>query len=257
MNLLKKIGKGLAIAALWIGVWYAIWAIVNEPLLFPAPHAVAKRLFELLGERSFYAITGKSLWNILKGVLIGVFSGCLLSALTALIPLAGDFFRPFMTVVKTTPIASFIILLLLFAGAARTPSLVTILIVLPIVWSNLDEGVRRIDPKLREVATVYHFSTSKRMKLLVFPSVLPYFSSALKSALGLAWKAGVAAEIIAMPRGTIGTQIGNAKLYLESADLFAWTLTVILLSFAIESVLLKLLEHLFEKGRRRTRHASV
>lgn len=256
MKLFKKIGKGLLVAAFWIGVWYAVWAIVNEPLLFPAPHAVAKRLVELLGEKSFYLITGKSLWNILKGLLIGVFAGCLLSALTALVPLVGDFLRPFMTVVKTTPVASFIILLLLFAGAAKTPSLVTILIVLPIFWSNLDEGLRRIDPKLKEVATVYRFPFFKRLKILILPSVLPYFSSALKSALGLAWKAGVAAEIIAMPKGTIGTQIGNAKLYLESTDLFAWTLTVILFSFAIEFALTKLLDRLF-RTERRPSHASI
>ena len=256
MKLLTKIGKGFVIAALWIGIWYAVWAIVVMPLLFPSPYAVIRRLFTLLGESSFYAITGKSLWNILKGLLIGVFSGCLLAALTALLPLAGDLIRPFMTVVKTTPVASFIILLLLFAGAAKTPSLVTILIVLPIVWGNLDEGLRNIDQKLREVATVYRFPLVKRLKLLVFPSVLPYFSSALKSALGLAWKAGVAAEIIAMPKGTIGTQIGNAKQYMGYTDLFAWTLTVILLSFAIEFALTKLLDRLFQKGRRIS-HASV
>ena len=255
MKLLKKIGKGLAIAALWIGIWYAIWAWVNLPLLFPSPLAVARRFMELLGETSFYAITGKSLWNILKGILIGVFSGCLLAALTAFFPLTGDFLRPFMTVVKTTPVASFIILLLLFAGAAKTPSLVTILIVLPIVWSNLDEGLRRVDPKLKEVATVYRFPFSKRLKILILPSIMPYFSASLKSALGLAWKAGVAAEIIAMPKGTIGTQIGNAKLYLESTDLFAWTLTVILLSFVIEFALTKLLEQLF--ARKEARHAEV
>ena len=256
MKLFKKIGKGVIIAAVWIGVWYAIWALVNEPLLFPAPHAVAKRLIELLGEKSFYATTGKSLWNIFKGLLIGVFSGCLLAALTAFFPIAGDFLRPFMTVVKTTPVASFIILLLIFAGAAKVPSLVTILIVLPIFWSNLDEGLRNIDPKLKEVATIYQFPLAKRLKLLVFPSILPYFSASVKSALGLAWKAGVAAEIIAMPKGTIGTQIGNAKLYLESADLFAWTLTVILLSFLIEFALTKLLGKLFAK-RKEAHHAAV
>ena len=256
MNLFKKMAKGVVIAALWIGVWYAVWAIVDLPLLFPAPHVVAKRLWELLGEKSFYAITGKSLLNILAGLLIGVFSGCLLAAMTALSPLIGDFFRPFMTLVKTTPVASFIILLLIFAGAAKTPSLVTILIVLPIVWSNLDEGLRNVDPKLKEVATVYRFPVGKRLKVLVFPSLLPYFSASLKSALGLAWKAGVAAEIIAMPKGTIGTQIGNAKLYLESADLFAWTLTVILFSFVIEFALTKLLEKLFARGKEAP-HAAV
>ena len=94
------------------------------------------------------------------------------------------------------------------------------------------------------------------MKILVFPSILPYFSASFKSALGLAWKAGVAAEIIAMPKGTIGTEIGNAKQYLETADLFAWTLTVILLSFLIEFALTKLIDHLFTK-KREVRHAEV
>lgn len=256
MKFWKKLAKGFLIAAIWIGVWYGVWALVSSPLLLPAPHVVAKRLWELLGEASFYLTTGKSLWNILKGFLIGSVAGCLLAALSSLLPWFGDLIRPLMTVVKATPVASFIILLLIFAGAAKVPSLVTILIVLPIFWSNLDEGLKRIDPKLREVAKVYRFPLSKRLKILVFPSLLPYFSASLKSALGLAWKAGVAAEIIAMPKGTIGTKIGNAKQYLETPDLFAWTLTVVLLSFLIEFALIKLLDRLFAR-KREVRRAGI
>ena len=81
---------------------------------------------------------------------------------------------------------------------------------------------------------MYRFSLSKRLRVLIFPSIKPYFLSACKTSIGLAWKAGVAAEIIAMPQGTIGTMIGEAKLYIMSAEMFAWTLTVVLLSLAIE-----------------------
>jgi NitT/TauT family transport system permease protein len=139
-----------------------------------------------------------------------------------------------MAVVKATPVASFIILMLLFLGPVKVPAFITFLIVLPIVWTNLDEGINNIDPQLAEVAKMYRFSLVKRVRLLILPSVKPYFLSACKTSIGLAWKAGVAAEIIAMPKGTIGTMIGEAKLYIMSAEMFAWTLTVVLLSLAIE-----------------------
>ena len=139
-----------------------------------------------------------------------------------------------MAVVKATPVASFIILMLLFLGPVKIPTFITFLIVLPIVWTNLDEGIRNIDTQLLEVAKMYRFSLSKRLRVLIFPSIKPYFLSACKTSIGLAWKAGVAAEIIAMPQGTIGTMIGEAKLYIMSAEMFAWTLTVVLLSLAIE-----------------------
>ncbi len=139
-----------------------------------------------------------------------------------------------MAVVKATPVASFIILMLLFLGPVKVPSLITFLIVLPIVWTNLDQSIASIDKQLTEVAKIYRFSLAKRLRVLIFPSVKPYFLSACKTAIGLAWKAGVAAEIIAMPPNTIGTMIGEAKLYIMSAEMFAWTLTVVLLSLIIE-----------------------
>ena len=149
-----------------------------------------------------------------------------------------------MAVVKATPVASFIILLLLFLGPVKVPSLITFLIVLPIIWTNLDQGFDSIDPQLAEVAKMYRFSLSKRLRVLIFPSIKPYFLSACKTAIGLAWKAGVAAEIIAMPPNTIGTMIGEAKLYIMSAEMFAWTLTVVLLSIAIEFAVSRLFKQL-------------
>ena len=78
--------------------------------------------------------------------------------------------------------------------------------------------------------------------------LLPYFAAACRTSLGLAWKAGVAAEVLCLPRLAIGTQVSNAKTYLDTPGLFAWTLTVLLLSFALERVLGGLLGRL-ERGR--------
>lgn len=234
MKILRRILRILLIAAFWIGVWaFASWR-VGKPLLLPSPAAVAARLWELMQTAEFYRTALNSLWNIVTGILIAVLGGSLLAVLTSRIKLLREVLLPIMTVIKATPVASFIILALIWIGAARVPTFITVLIVLPVVWTNLDEGFARIDPQLSEVARVYQMPFFKRLRILILPSLKPYFLAACRTSLGLAWKAGIAAEIIAMPRAHIGTMIGEGKLYLMTEDMFAWTLTVILLSLVIE-----------------------
>lgn len=234
MTILKKIGRALLVAAFWLGVWALVAHQFGKPLLLPPPLSVLKTLWELLGTKEFYIITGISIGNILLGTLSAILCACVLVIVTSKIRFVRELIHPVMAVVKATPVASFIILMLLFLGPVKVPALITFLIVLPIIWTNLDQGIENIDTQLQEVAKMYRFSLSKRLRVLVFPSIKPYFLSACKTAIGLAWKAGVAAEIIAMPPNTIGTMIGEAKLYIMSAEMFAWTLTVVLLSLAIE-----------------------
>ncbi len=243
MKLLKKICRGLLIAAFWILIWGIGARLFDKPLLFPPPLSVLKTLWGLLQTKEFYRVTLRSLWNILFGTFTATASACVLAALTYRVRLIRDLIHPVLSVIKATPVASFIILTLLFLGPVKVPSFITYLIVLPIVWTNLDQGLQKIDPHLCEVAKIYRFSAAKRLRLLILPSVQPYFLSACKTAIGLAWKAGVAAEIIAMPQGTIGTMIGEAKLYIMTPEMFAWTLTVILLSLLIEF----LVAYLFRK----------
>lgn len=234
MKTLKKIGRTLLVAAFWLGVWAFAAHKFGKPLLFPSPIAVLQTLGKLLQTKEFYTATANSLANIFGGMISAIASACVLAACTARVRFIRELIHPVMAVIKATPVASFIILMLLFLGPVKVPAFITFLIVLPIVWTNLDEGINNIDPLLAEVAKMYRFSLAKRLRVLILPSVKPYFLSACKTSIGLAWKAGVAAEIIAMPKNTIGTMIGEAKLYIMSAEMFAWTLTVVLLSLAIE-----------------------
>lgn len=234
MKTMKKIGRALLVAAFWLGVWALAAHGFGKPLLFPSPLSVLKTLWKLLGTKEFYIATGTSLGNILTGTVCAILCACILAVVTSQVRFIRELIHPIMAVVKATPVASFIILMLLFLGPVKVPAFITFLIVLPIVWTNLDQGIQNVDPQLKEVTKMYRFSLTKRLRVLIFPSVKPYFLSACKTAIGLAWKAGVAAEIIAMPKGTIGTMIGEAKLYIMSAEMFAWTLTVVLLSLAIE-----------------------
>ena len=240
MQTTKRIFRVLFPILFWIGVWeLAAWRIGNV-LLFPNPRIVLSTLWMLMQKSEFYVITANSLWNVLSGILLATLIGILLAILTHRISFLRNLVIPLMTVIKATPVASFIVLLLIWIGSDKVPSIITFLIVLPVVWTNVDEGLGQQDPKLCEVAQAFDFSAIKKLRLLTIPSVRPYFLSACRSSFGLAWKAGVAAEIIAMPRETVGTMIGQAKLYLNTEEMFAWTLTVIIFSLLLEFGAMKL-----------------
>lgn len=247
---IRKFAKALAAVAFWILIWFLAAYRYGNPLLFPSPVEVLRSLWGLMQTGIFYRATGKSLLNVTLGILIAVATGTVLSVVTAKVPFAKDLLIPLMTVVKATPVASFIVLALFFLGSAKVSVFITVLIVLPVVWTNLDVGFSKIDPGLRQVTEVFRLPLSRRVRILILPSLTPYFVSALRTSLGLAWKAGIAAEIIAMPRTTIGTQIGNAKQYLETTEMFAWTLTVVLLSLMIEGIVTALFR-LYESKRRK------
>ncbi len=242
MRFAKRIGEALIAFLFWIAVWHFAAIGVGKPLLLPSPVTVGKRMAELLATADFYRITAVSVRNVLLGFCIAVCCGTVLSLATS----HGSFLRtlifPVMTVIKATPVASFIILAMIWIGSARVPVFITFLIVLPIVWSDLDTGFSKVDPMLLQVASVYRFSFWKRMRIVVIPSVKPYFFSAMRTSVGLAWKAGIAAEIIAMPKSSIGTEIGEAKLYIDTPTMFAWTAIVILLSLLIEIIVTALFQ---------------
>ena len=143
---------------------------------------------------------------------------------------------PLLGVIKATPIASFIILAWLWISSGKLPVFITSLIVIPIVWSNVSEGIRSVDKSLLEVASVYKFSLSKKLFKLYIPSIAPFFMAACKSSLGLAWKAGISAEVLTTPQKAIGTELYLSKTYLELPNLFAWTLVVIILSMVFEKL---------------------
>ncbi|MBQ9086184.1 MAG: ABC transporter permease subunit [Clostridia bacterium] len=241
--------KILVALVFWGGVWFAVSLRVNSDFFFPAPDTVGAELWHLIGEKSFWLTTCTSLLRVLWGISISWILGTLLAYLTASSRFLDTILSPAISAVKSTPVASFIILALLWMERGILPVFITALIVIPIVWANVSEGIRSVDRNLVEVATVYRFSLWKKLFRLYVPSVVPYFMAACKSSLGMAWKAGIAAEILATPDHSIGKELYYSKTYLETPTLFAWTLIVILLSLIIEKLLVYGLERLTKKLR--------
>ena len=228
----------------WLGVWqFAAWLVElsvegrGNELLLPYPMTVLRALARLGGTASFWRTVAASLLRILAGMALGVAAGILLAVLTSGSCWCDRLLSPAIRVIRATPGASFILLVLLSPGRNVVPVSIAARMVLPVVWENFTRGIAATDPQLLEMARAYRFSGMKTVRLIYLPSLRPYFSAALTNAMGLAWKSGAAAEVLCLPRQAIGTQIYNSKLYLEIPDLFAWTVTVVSLSLILEKLL--------------------
>lgn len=238
---LVRAAEIFAALAFWIVLWHILAMRTDLELILPAPLTVLKRLWELLGTGSFYATLGTSFLRIGAGYLLGTAGGAILALTAWKMRPVRILLEPLMTVVRATPVASFIIVVILWLPREGVPAFIAALLVLPLVWQNTLLGLTGLDPALGEMATVFGIRGAKRFFRVEVPQVMPAFTAAAQTGLGLAWKAGVAAEALALPKASIGKMIYEAKQYLETPDLYAWTLAIILLSLAMEYLFKKLL----------------
>jgi NitT/TauT family transport system permease protein len=233
----NRIFKTLLALVFWLGVWQLAAGAVDQELLIPAPLVVAEHLAIIVAGPDFWAVIGTSFARILSGFILGCLAGTLLAALCSISAVCGAIVRPFIKVVSSVPVTSFIILVMLWLKYTYVPVFIAALLVVPVLFGNVSTGIEETSRELLEVANIYRFGRLKTLKTLYIPSVLPYFWSGAFTGLGLAWKAGIAAEVLALPKRAIGSGMYFSKLYLETADLFAWTIIVTVFSFALSGIL--------------------
>lgn len=227
-------------------VWLLIWQLgamaMDQQILLVSPIAVLIRLGTLAVEPSFWKAVGFSLLRITGGFFLGAAVGTVLAALSARLHRVEELLAPLLLAVKSIPVASFIILSLILFSSRNLSVLISFLMVLPVLYTGVLGGIRAMDKQMLEMAQVFQTPAPRRVRYIYLPQVLPYFRAACASALGLCWKSGIAAEVIGMPTGSIGERLQQAKIYLDTPDLFAWTLVIVLVSLAFERLFLALLQ---------------
>lgn len=215
---------------------------IGMDLLLPSPLSVGRSLIELAATSKFWLSALYTLGRIFLGLLCGTAVGALIAFLTHFSRWADMLLSPAIRVIRATPVVSFILLVYLWVTRANIPGLIAGLMVLPVIWGSVFTGLASVDSQLLEMARSYRFSFGKTLRLIYLPSLRPHFEAGLLTAFGLAWKSGVAAEVICPPKYAIGSQLKQARDALETPDLFAWTLVIILLSLVLEAVLRRVLK---------------
>lgn len=224
----------------WLLVWQIAAMLMDQPLLLVSPLDTLKRLSSLVLEPIFWKSIAFSVGKIMLGFGLSCVLGIVLAALAYRFRPVRQLLSPLTATIKAIPVASFVILALLWVSSKNLSVLISVMIGFPVIYLNTLTGLDSIDHKLVEMARVFRVPLGKKLGVVYFSQVLPFLRSGLNVAVGLCWKSGVAAEVIGIPSGSVGQQLYNAKVYLETADLFCWTVVIVLLSVACEKLLMLL-----------------
>ena len=236
--------KKLSIILLWLGIWQITATFIHNPIMLVGPIAALQTLWGLLPSSDFWISIYQSFLRISIGFLTAFMIGLLLGSLAYHIPFVKELLEPPMLFFKSVPVASFVILALIWAGSRNLSIFIAFIVVLPVIYVNTISGLESTDQKLLEMAAIFRLPLWKRIRFIYLPALVPYLLSACRTALGMSWKSGVAAEVIGLPDHSIGERLYLSKIYLETADLFAWTLVIITISALFERIVLYLISRL-------------
>lgn len=236
--------RRLLIILFWIAIWQTVSMVIQNDIIFVGPADVVRSFFLLLPSPEFWLSIGRSFARISIGFACAFACGILAGSLAFRFRLLGELLDPIMMLIKSIPVASFVILALIWIGSDNLAVFISFLVVFPILYVNTISGLQSTDRKLLEMASVFSVGLPGRIRYIYLPALLPYLTSGCRVALGMSWKSGIAAEVIGVPAHTIGENLYMSKIYLATADLFAWTIVIILVSALFEKLFLELIVRL-------------
>ena len=237
-NLIKnKKWKGFAIVAFWIMLWQIGAMVVAMPLILPSPIEAFKSLGVLIVTKDFYFNVGATFYRCILGIALSITVGVGTSILSRCSPLFRQIITLPVNFLKSTPVMAVIIYGLLLLSSDNVPIFVCFLMCYPVVHVNLLSGLDNISREQLEMAQTFNVSTKVQFRWIYFPSIEPEIKASLNLIAGLSWKSVVAAEVLSVPKFSMGYNLLNAKVYFETAELFAWILAIVGLAFAFEQVI--------------------
>lgn len=242
----------------WLLIWQIGAMLVHNSILLAGPLEVVEELLGDMQKISFYQTVFMSLLRIMMGFLLGLTMGILFGIAAFFRPFLEEILAPVVSLLKSIPIASFVVLILIWTGSRNLSVFISVLVVFPNVYLHTIMGMKNTDKKLLEMANVFQMSKGKQFNYIYMPAMLPFLISCIEISIGMSFKSGVAAEVIGTPAFSFGEKLYMAKIHLNTAGVFSWTLVVIVVSYGMEKLILYLIRRikkkqvLFNKARRKT-----
>lgn len=245
ISILQNKYRNLLIILFWLLVWEILSLLINQEIYLPSPLSTFSSLINLLAEKDTYITLLYSSYRTLSGFLISCFFGIVFGYICGTNKSIYNLFNPLVSIIRTVPVMSIIIIAIMWFKDTNVPIFVAFLMCFPIIWTNTISGINSTDIKLLQMCSIYNIKKPRIIKSVYFYSALPYIKASMLSALGISWKVTSAAEVLSLPKYSIGSYLYDSKVYLEISDLFAWTIIIVILSIIFE----KILKIIFEVGK--------
>lgn len=239
-SIIKNSLKKLFIVLFWLVIWEIFALVINREIYLPSPISTFKTLIGILFDKTTYSVILSSTIRTILGLILSCILGIILGFICGLNDFLYDLINPLIIVIRSTPIVSIIILAIIWIKSTNVPIFASFLMCFPVIFTNVATGIKNTDKKILEMCKVYKLTKFEIIKSIYFYSVIPYLYSAIISSIGIAWKASSAAEVLSMPKYSIGKYLFYAKVNLEPTELFSWTIIIITLSYILEAVFVKI-----------------
>ncbi len=240
----KQTVRRAAIITGWIMLWQIAALFVHNPIYFAGPAETVGELSRQAATALFWQSVAATLSRILSGFFIAGGAACLLSWFSYRHFALEELLAPFIALLRSVPVAAVVVILLIWWGSRNLVLAISFMVIFPNFYGNLLTGLKKTDRKLLEMAEVFHVKPLDRLNWIYRPACRPYLNAALSYSLGMGFKSGIAAEIIALPSGSIGEQLYRDKIYLNTAGVFAWIVVILAVSAITERLLLYLFHRL-------------
>ena len=238
----------MIIFGFWFFIWELFTRLVDNSFLLVGPMEAFRHIFLLMEKASFFKILSFSSSRILFAYFLAFFLALALALFSYRHRFFENLIQPPLFLLRSLPVASFVIILLFFIGRANLSFFISFWMSFPIFYFNFLEGLKKLDKDILEMANVFRLSPWNRFRYILIPGIYPQMLSSAKLAMGLSWKSGIAAELIGQVRNSIGYQLMDAKVSLEMGEVFAWSIIMIALSKFFELLVLYVLKKGFSKG---------
>jgi NitT/TauT family transport system permease protein len=129
-----------------------------------------------------------------------------------------------------------------FGISDATTIFVVFMTAMPLIITNVWQGTRTVNSDFIELAQALRMPRRKVMTKIYLPTILPYFFSGSRLAFGFSWRVSLVAETIGSSSG-VGYRLRQAADLIRTDQVFAWTLTLVILMAGIEMGLMKPLEN--------------
>ncbi len=232
----KKEKLPIWVILVWIALWQFFSILVDEQILLASPLSVLEELVFLVQQGYFWQSIFQSILRISLGFVSAVFFGTVFAVISHKVLVFKQFISPFILISKSVPVASIIILILIWVSSDNLSVFISFIMVLPVVYTNILSGIKNLDMQLEEMAQLFKINNLAKLRYIVVPQVMPFFEAACMVGLGMCFKAGIAAEVIGLPDNSIGENLYQAKVFLDTPALFAWTVVIILVSLIFEKL---------------------
>lgn len=242
MRKLPNCARKILILLFWLALWQFFSYAIHNRILLVGPIETLKALAAQVSSAAFWKAIWFSFARIGLGFFLAFFAGLATGALSFRFPAFGELLEPAIQFMKAIPVASFVILALIWTGSRNLSVFISFMVVYPMIHINTVAGLSSTGQELLEMAQVFRVPLWKKALFIYRAALYPYLASACRTALGMGFKSGIAAEVIGVPDGSIGEGLYMAKIYLSTAELFAWTLVIIVISMFFEKVFLILLK---------------